>query len=263
MSEYRNIFDSHSHYDAEQFDGDRDALLVSLPEQGVTAVMAAADTLESAERGQTLAKRYPWFWCSAGIHPHEASGAPADLEQQLAEFCTFEKCRAVGEAGLDYHYDFSPREVQRKVFRRQVAFAVERDLPVIVHDREAHADTLEVLRHFRPKGVVHCYSGSAEMARELLELGLYIGFTGAVTFKGARRALEALAVIPMDRLLVETDCPYMAPAPLRGKRSDSAMIPHTAAVMAGIKGVEVQELLDATCRNACELFGIPAELVIG
>lgn len=257
-----NIFDSHTHYDAGQFDEDRETLLASLPEQGVAAVMAAADTLESAARGQALAKRYPWIWCSAGIHPHEASDAPADLEAQLAELFQYEKCRAVGEIGLDYHYDFSPRDVQQEVFRRQLAFAVERDLPVIIHDREAHADTLEMLREFKPKGVVHCYSGSAEMAKELLALGLYIGFTGVVTFKGARRALEALTVIPAERLLVETDCPYMAPVPFRGKRSDSGMISHIAAVMAGVKGMEPQELLDITCCNACELYGILPETVL-
>jgi TatD DNase family protein len=259
MPTYHHIFDSHAHYDSEQFDGDRDSLLESLPGQGIAAVMAAADTLESAAKGQALARRYPFVWCSAGIHPHEATDAPADLEARLADFFTYEKCRAVGEIGLDYHYDFSPRERQREIFARQVAFAVERELPVIIHDREAHADTMEILRKYRPRGVIHCYSGSAEMAGELLKLGFDIGFTGAVTFKNARRAIEALERIPLDRLLVETDCPYMAPVPLRGKRSDSVMIAHTAAVMAGVKGLAVQELLDVTCRNACDLFGMDVQ----
>lgn len=264
MSEttYNNIFDSHSHYDAEAFDQDRDALLSSLPQKGIASIMAAADTLESAARGQAMAKQYSFVWCSAGIHPHEAKDTPADLEDQLAALCAYEKCVAIGEIGLDYHYDFSPRDVQQKIFERHLAFAVDMDMPVIIHDREAHADTLALLQKYRPKGVVHCYSGSAEMAKELLKLGLYIGFTGAVTFKNARRAIEALAVIPSDRLLVETDCPYMAPVPHRGKRCDSSLIPLTAAAMAQVKALDTQQLLDITCANACALYGISSSAII-
>ncbi|MDL2234509.1 TatD family hydrolase [Ruminococcaceae bacterium OttesenSCG-928-L11] len=256
MTQYHNIFDSHSHYDAEQFDGEREALLADLPQRGIRAVMAAADTLESAARGRKMAERYDYIWCSAGIHPHDAKSAPDNLEARLDELFQYEKCKAVGEIGLDYHYDHSPREKQREVFERHLAYAVKHDLPVIIHDREAHRNVMDLLVKYRPRGVVHCYSGSAEMAKELLKLGLFIGFTGAVTFKNARRAIEALAVIPTDRLLIETDCPYMAPVPLRGQRCDSSMIPHTAAVMAQAKGLEVQQLLDATFENACRVYGI-------
>ena len=250
-----NIFDSHAHYDHPDFDSDRDTLLAALPGLGVSHVMCAADSLPSAQRGQDLAKAYDYIWCSAGIHPLDAMDAPADLEAQLARLCAYEKCMAVGEIGLDYHYDV-PREVQLPVFERHLAFAVEHKLPVIIHDREAHEDILRLLKKYRPAGVVHCYSGSVEMANEILKLGMYIGFTGLVTFKNVRKALEAVAAIPLDRLLVETDCPYMSPVPYRGKRCDSSLIAHSAQVMAQIKGVDVQELLDITCQNACDLYGI-------
>ena len=253
----RNIFDSHAHYDSEQFDSDRDRFLTELPKSGVRYVMTVGDTIESSRRAVSLAERHGYIYAAAGIHPHEAKTTPDDMEAQIREIISnCSKVRAVGEIGLDYHYVFSPREKQRSVFERQLLLAKELDLPVIIHDREAHADTMELLYKYRPRGVVHCYSGSAEMAREIIELGMYIGFTGAVTFPKARRAIEALSVIDINRLLVETDCPYMAPVPLRGKRSDSSMIVHTAAVMAQVKGIDTQNLLDSTCRNACAVFGI-------
>ena len=163
---------------------------------------------------------------------------------------------AVGEIGLDYHYDTSPRTLQRAVFEAQMQLAKELDLPVIIHDREAHGDTMELLTRYRPRGVVHCFSGSAEMAKQVADLGMYVGFTGTVTFKNARKPLEAVAAVPEDRLLLETDCPYMAPEPLRGRRCDSSMLPYTAAAMAAARGVSPQQLVDLTARNACRLFGI-------
>lgn len=253
----QNIFDSHAHYDDERFDRDRDELLASLPGQGVRYVLNAASNLMSARSGIGLAERHPFLYCAVGVHPHDAKDAPGDLERQLREMARHPTVKAVGEMGLDYHYDFSPREKQREVFERQLVLAAELELPVVVHDREAHRDTLELLRKYRPRGVVHCFSGSAEMAAEVVGLGMYLGFTGAVTFRGARKPLEAVAAVPLDRLLVETDCPYMAPEPYRGKRCDSSLIPHTASVIAGRKGVSVQALLDRTCENAMRLFGIP------
>lgn len=251
-----NIFDSHAHYDSEQFDSDRDMLLASLPEKGIRYILNAASDLASCAVTIALAERHDFVFGSAGIHPHEAKEAADDMETRLRSFAGHPKVRALGEMGLDYHYDFSPREKQREVFERQLILANELGLPVIVHDREAHADTMELLRKYKPRGVVHCYSGSAEMAEEILALGMYIGFTGVITFKNARRPLEALAVVPLDRLLIETDCPYMAPVPVRGKRCDSSMLPHTAGVMAAAKGIELQRLLDMTCENACRLYGI-------
>jgi hydrolase, TatD family len=256
---YKNIFDSHAHYTARQFAGDRKELLDALPDKGVRNVMCVADTLAEAEACAQLAARYDWIYCSAGVHPHNAKDAPKDLEACLQRLLKRPKMMAVGEIGLDYHYDFSPRPLQLDLFERQLILANQLELPVIVHDREAHADTMQLLEKHKPKGVVHCYSGSAEMAKQVIALGMYIGFTGAITFPKARRAIEALSVIPNDRLLIETDAPYMAPVPLRGKRCDSGMIPYTAAVMAQVKGLQVQEILDLTHENACRLYGIVSQ----
>lgn len=252
----QNIFDSHAHYDDSRFDSDRDMILSSLREKGVSFVMNAASNIESAHESITLAERYDFVYASAGVHPHDAKTAPADLTGILKPLLRHEKVKAVGEIGLDYHYDFSPRDTQIMVFEAQLKLSVEADMPVIVHDREAHADTLRLLKEYKPRGVVHCFSGSREMAEELVGLGLYIGFTGAVTFKNARKALEAIAAIPLDRLLIETDCPYMAPEPYRGKRCDSSMLDKTAEVIAGIKNLSPQEIADITSRNAREIYGI-------
>lgn len=252
----QNIFDSHAHYDDKRFDIDRDAVLAGLPEQGVRGIMNAACNIRSAIAGIELATRYDFVYASAGVHPHDAKDAPLDLPKQLEELVKHPKVLAIGEIGLDYHYDFSPRDIQISVFELQLKTALELDLPVIVHDREAHADTMRLLKRYKPRGIVHCYSGSAEMARDLLELGLYIGFTGVVTFKNARKTLEAVAAVPVDRLLVETDCPYMAPEPYRGKRCDSSMIAYTASIISNVKGIGTQELLDITRTNACAVYGI-------
>ena len=251
-----NIFDSHAHYDDDRFEVDRHEVLGSLADKGVGYVCNAACDLSSARAGIALADRYDFVYCSAGVHPHEAEAAPDDLEGQLTALARHPKVRAIGEIGLDYHYDFSPRPKQREVFERQLRLSLELELPVIIHDREAHGDTMALLKQYKPKGIVHCYSGSAEMAAEILRLGMYIGFTGAVTFKNARKILESVAAVPLNRLLVETDCPYMAPEPYRGKRCDSAMIAHTAAAIASVKGIEPQALLDITCENACRVYGI-------
>ena len=252
----RNIFDSHAHYESKRFAPDRDRLLAQLPERGVRYVLNAACDFESAATGIKLAEKYDYIYASAGFHPHEAKDAPSGFTARLAQLLQHPKVRAVGECGLDYHYDFSPREVQRKVFEQQLALAVELDMPVIIHDREAHADTLALLKKYRPAGVVHCYSGSAEMAKELLSLGLYIGFTGVVTFKNARKVLEAARAIPVERMLIETDCPYMASEPQRGRRCDSGLLGYTAQALAREKGIDTQTLIDRTCKNALELYRI-------
>lgn len=251
-----NIFDSHAHYDDSRFDADRDAVLSELPLRGIVGVMNAASDLASAGRSIELAEKYDFVYAAAGVHPHEAREVPADLEDRLAVLLKHPKVMAVGEIGLDYHYDFSPRDIQIKVFELQLQVALEHDLPVIVHDREAHGDTLRLLKKYAPKGVVHCYSGSAEMAAELLALGFYIGFTGVVTFKNARKVFEAARAVPLDRLLIETDCPYMAPEPHRGKRCDSSMLTATAAALAGLRGLDTQELLNLTCENARAAYHI-------
>ncbi len=258
MEAITGIFDSHAHYDDPAFDPDRESLLASLAGAGVEAMTIGAD-LATSQAAVALAERHPFLWAAVGVHPHGAAQLPPDWLQQLEDLSAHPKVRAIGEIGYDYHYDGDWKEAQRAAFEAQLQLAARLEKPVVIHDREAHGDTLELLRKYRPAGVVHCYSGSAEMAKEVLSLGMYIGFTGVVTFKNARRALEAAAVVPLDRLLVETDCPYMAPEPFRGKRCDSTLLPHTIGRLAAVKGVSPQELADITNQNARRLFGIPRE----
>ena len=251
---YHNIFDSHAHYESGRFNADRDEVLSRLPRQGVRYVLNAASDLDSALAGIALSQKYDFVYASAGIHPHEAKSAPKNFVERLRELLQAPKVQALGEIGLDYHYDFSPRPVQLEVFERQLALAKEMDLPAIVHDREAHRDVYDMLKKYRLPGVVHCYSGSAQMAKDLVKLGMYIGFTGVVTFKNARKVLEAVRAVPVERMLIETDCPYMAPEPLRGRRCDSSLLRYTAEALAREKGMPVQEFIDQTTENALRLY---------
>lgn len=250
------IFDSHAHYDDDAFDPDRDELLGSFPSHGIVGVCNMGTTLQASRTAADLAARYPFIYAAAGIHPEEAETArPGDVTRIGDLIGSCPKMVAVGEIGLDYHCGVD-RDVQQQLFAQQLALARELDLPVSIHDREAHADTLRLIRKYRPRGVVHCYSGSAEMAGELLALGMYLGFTGVVTFKHNKKAAEVLAVVPRDRALVETDCPYMAPEPLRGRRCDSTMLVHTIARIAGNWGLEPETVAAQTTRNARTLFNI-------
>ena len=252
-----NIFDTHAHYADHAFDEDREQILASLPEKGVKYVTLASSSVEDTAENSELAQKYDYIYAAAGVHPESVDTNPADyLETVRKAISENPKIRAVGEIGLDYHYDGYDREKQIKLFREQLELARELDMPVIVHSRDACEDTLVLLREFKPKGVVHCFSGSAETAKEILKLGMYIGFTGVLTFKNAKKALRALAEVPLDRLLLETDCPYMAPVPFRGKRCDSSMIAYTAQKAAEIKGIPVDELLEITCRNGMALYNI-------
>lgn len=252
-----NIFDTHAHYADHAFDEDREQILASLPEKGVKYVTLASSSVEDTAENSELAQKYDYIYAAAGVHPESVDTNPADyLETVRKAISENPKIRAVGEIGLDYHYDGYDREKQIKLFREQLELARELDMPVIVHSRDACEDTLVLLREFKPKGVVHCFSGSAETAREIIRLGMYIGFTGVLTFKNAKKALRALAEVPLDRLLLETDCPYMAPVPFRGKRCDSSMIAYTAQKAAEIKGIPVDELLEITCRNGMALYNI-------
>lgn len=251
---YQNIFDTHSHYDDEKFDADREELLSSLNESGVCGVIDCGCDKNSSLKAIELSEKYGFVFAAIGIHPHEAAEAGEGDLEELKALCSKEKVVAVGEIGLDYHYDFSPRDVQLELFEKQLILANELDLPVIVHDREAHEDTLNLLKKHRPKGVVHCFSGSAESAKEVLRLGMYIGLGGAVTFKNAKKPLEVAAVVPKDRLLLETDCPYMAPVPLRGSRCDSSMIAYTAEKLAEVLSCDAQTLIDRCRENAKALF---------
>lgn len=248
------IYDSHAHYNDEAFDEGREELVSSLPDKGICGVINCATDIRSSHFSLELAAKYPFIKAACGVHPHEAAQVRENYIETLRPLLIEENCVAAGEIGLDYHYDFSPRDIQLRVFEEQIILANELDLPVIVHDREAHEDTLMLLKKHRPKGVVHCFSGSVETAREIIDIGMYIGLGGAVTFKNARKPLEVAAYVPADRLLIETDCPYMTPVPFRGKRNDSSYIPYTAQVLAQAKGTAPQEILDITRANANSLF---------
>ena len=255
---YRNIFDTHSHYADSAFDGDRDELLAALPDKGVRFAALAGSSMQDSAENVALAQKYGYIYAAVGVHPESVDETPSDYREKLTELVkSSEKVRAIGEIGLDYHYENYDRDKQILFFRQQLELARELSLPVIVHSRNASEDTLDILKEYRPAGVVHCFSGSAEVAIEVIKLGMYIGFTGVLTCKNAKKALRALEVVPLDRLLLETDCPYMAPEPLRGRRCDSSMICYTAEKAAQIKGVSTQELLDITCRNGMDFYHIP------
>lgn len=260
------IFDSHAHYLSHQFDGDREALLQSLPAAGVAGVVECAADFATSKGALELAAAWPFVWAALGIHPESLIEEDASTNTQfsgdwkaelaaIAPLLAEKKAVAVGEIGLDYHWPI-PKDAQLELFEAQIRLALELDKPVIVHDREAHADTYALLKKYRPKGVLHCFSGSAEDAAWLTAQGMYIGFGGAATFKGAKRAVKAAAIVPPDKLLVETDCPYMAPEPCRGRRCDSSLIAHTATFLAGVRGEEAERLLETTCQNARALFGL-------
>ncbi len=252
---YKNIFDSHAHYDDPAFAPDREALLASLPGRGVCGVVDCGSDLASSEKALALSAAYPYVYAAAGIHPEEVEALPADWEERLGALLSRPKIVAVGEIGLDYHFkEGAPREKQKAVFERQLAMANGRNLPVVVHDRDAHGDTLEILKKWKPAGEVHCFSGSVETAREILALGMYLGLGGAVTFKNAREPVEVARMVPDDRLLLETDCPYMSPVPFRGRRNDSTRIAYTAERIAAIRGTDPQSLIDRARRNAETLF---------
>lgn len=252
-----NIFDTHAHYADRAFDEDRSELLGRLPEMGVSYVMLASSSVEDTAENAAIAGKYDYIYAASGVHPESVDDNPADyLDIVRNTALSSPKIKAIGEIGLDYHYDGYSREKQIKLFEEQLVLAKELDMPVIVHSRDACEDTLNLLKKHRPEGVVHCFSGSAETAKEIVKLGMYVGFTGVLTFKNAKKALKALAEVPTDRLLLETDCPYMAPVPFRGKRCDSSMIAYTAAAAAEIKGLDVQELIDITCENGKRFYRI-------
>lgn len=250
-----NIFDAHAHYDDKWFDEDRDDLLSSMPENGVCGIVNASVDLTTARTAIAYAEKYDFMYACAGIHPENLEGLQDDYLEQLAELYKHPKVLAIGEIGLDYHWDI-PRDVQNRVFEEQLQLAKDLDAPVVIHDREAHGDVMELLRKYRPKGLMHCYSGSVEMLKEVMKLGMYISLGGTVTFKNARVPVEVAAAVPLDRLLLETDAPYLSPVPFRGKRNDSTRIAHTALRIAGIRNMDAQELIDITTENAKRMYGI-------
>ena len=253
------LFDTHAHYDDTQFDPDREALLAALPENGVGLVVNPGCDLATSRQAIALAERFPHVYAAVGYHPENCDPyVPEDLDH-LRELARHPKVVAIGEIGLDYYWEENPpRELQQQVFRSQLQLAQELDLPVIVHDREAHGDSLSIIREFpNLRGVFHCFSGSAEMARELVKLGWMISFTGVLTYKNARKALEAADAVPLEHLMIETDSPYMAPVPNRGKRNDSRNVSFICQKLAEVKGVSPEDCARITMENGKRFFRIP------
>lgn len=252
------LFDTHAHYDAEEFDQDRSAVLASLPSRGVALAVNPGCDIPSSQKALALARQWPFLYAAVGFHPENcAPYVPEDLNV-LRTLAREPKVVAIGEIGLDCYWEENPPlEHQLRVFRDQMALAQELDLPVIVHDREAHAACLAVVKDFpQVRGVFHCYSGSAEMARELVKLGWMISFTGVLTYKNARRAVEAAQAVPLDRLMIETDSPYMAPVPHRGKRNDSGYVRFICEKLAELKGISFEECAQVTMENGKTFFRI-------
>jgi TatD DNase family protein len=253
-------FDTHAHLDDARYDEDREAVIARMREEGIDPCMTVGANMEMNEKAVDLAQRYPgYLYAAVGIHPNDAAEWTEEALARLRAWAKLPCVKAWGEIGLDYHYDDVPRDVQKEVFLRQLDEAMAADLPVILHIREAHGDALELLRGRRgrlPRGVAHCYSGSWESAREYMDLGFFISFTGSVTFKNATRLAEVSDKIPLDRLLIETDSPYMAPVPLRGQRNDPCNVKILAKFLADRRGMDVEELARITAENGKGLFSI-------
>ena len=252
------LFDTHAHLNDPAFDPDREELMASFAEAGVGLVMNAGCSLESSRDIVEMAAQYPWLYASVGSHPDSADEVNEAVIEEYRKLCKLsDKVKAIGEIGLDYHYEDIPREIQLKAFRMQMELARELDLPAIVHEREAHEDGMKIVEEFpEVTGVFHCYSGSAEMAKELVKRGWYIGFTGVLTFKNARKAVETAASIPLERIVLETDCPFMAPEPFRGKRNDSSKVRYMIEAIANVKGMDPEEVARITLENGKRFFNI-------
>ena len=251
------IFDSHAHYNDSKFNEDRDQILSSMTENGIGYIMNAADSMESIKKIMDLCEKFPFMYMSIGVHPENTADMTEDDIELLKKYAEYEKVKAIGEIGLDYYWDDVERDIQKKWFIRQIELANSLNLPVIIHDREAHGDTIDILKKYlKTGGVLHCFSGSREMAKEVLDMGMYLAFGGTLTFKNARKSREVLEYVPLDRILVETDCPYLAPEPNRGKRNSSLYIPYILETMAQIKGITKEEAEEITYNNARKCFNI-------
>jgi len=253
------LFDTHAHYDAEQFDADRDKVLSALPERGVGLVVNPGCDIPSSRAALALAERYPFVYAAVGIHPENCTGYTSQALDTVRALAQHPRAVAIGEIGLDYYWpENPPHELQRQVFREQLALAGELDLPVIVHDRDAHGDCMALVREFpRVRGVFHCFAGSVDMALELVERGWMLSFTGVLTYKNARKAVEAARAVPLERIMLETDSPYMAPVPLRGQRNQSDFVAHICRKLAEIKGISFEACAQATWENGMRFFALP------
>ena len=251
------LFDTHAHLLSERFDEDRHILIERQPSLGVVGVIEIGTTLEDSEAAVKLAMQTDYIYAAVGVHPHDAKDAPSDFIAQLEALIMQPKVVAIGEIGLDYHYDFSPRDVQQKVFSAQLDLAQRHNLPVAIHMREATQDTLSILReHKGLKGVMHCFSGSAETAQILIDMGLCISFTGSVTFKNAKKTVDAAATVPLNRLMAETDCPYLSPEPIRGQRNDPSNVRYVLQRLSEINGITFDEMCRINIENVKGLYGI-------
>jgi len=251
------FFDTHAHYDDAAFDEDRYELFEAMYRDGVDLIVNPGCEVKSSEMALSFARRYPFVYAAVGYHPEELKSFDEAGFEKIKKLATHERCVAIGEIGLDYYWDDSRKDEQKILFRRQIELALELCKPIIVHDREAHADSMEIVCSYPElKGVFHCYSGSAEMAKELLKRGWYLGFDGPVTYKNARKTIEVLEVCPLDRILIETDSPYLSPVPRRGKRNDSRNLQFIAAKIAEVKGISLEEAAMATMKNGKRLFNI-------
>ena len=252
------LFDTHAHLDDHAFDDDREELIQSLPSKGISLLVNPGCSFETSKAASALSQRIDYIYAAVGSHPDSADEVNDQVIGEYRQMCSNNpKIRAIGEIGLDYHYEDVPREIQQKAFRLQMKLAQELKLPVIVHEREAHADGMAIVEEFPDvKGVFHCYSGSADMAQWLVKRGWYIGFTGVITFKNARKALEVLTSIPRDRIVIETDCPYMAPTPYRGKRNDPGLVYLMAEKVAEMLAISIEEAQTLTFENGKRLYGL-------
>ncbi|MCL2391014.1 MAG: TatD family hydrolase [Oscillospiraceae bacterium] len=251
------FFDTHAHYDDRRFSDDRNELLASMPHSGITLIMNSASSLKSSKISLELADRFSFVYASVGVHPHDAKSMSDNTVFELEKLLAHPKAMAVGEIGLDFHHNFSPPEIQKLRFREQMELARAIKKPVIIHERESLSDTMDIIRDYPDlTGVFHCFSGSWETAKIILDMGWYLSFTGVITFKNARRSIEVVENMPADRLLLETDCPYLTPEPKRGRRNSSLYLPYIAEKVAEIRGISVEEVASITMENGKRFFGI-------
>ncbi len=251
------LYDTHAHLDDSMFDNDRAEVIEKIKNSNVGLVNNIAADMESSRAAICLADEYDFIYATVGVHPSDVNSMTQDDIAELKKLAQHKKVVAIGEIGLDYHYDDCDVSLQQKWFRAQLDLAKELDMPVVIHDRDSKGDCLQILKEKNiSKGVIHCFSGSAETAKELVKMGLHISFTGVITFKNARRAIEALKAVPMDRLFIETDCPYMAPEPFRGKRNDSSLVYRIAEKIAEVKGISLEDVISITTNNALKFFNI-------
>lgn len=251
----QNIFDAHAHYDDKWFDEDRDELLKKIHNEGVAYIVNNSIDVRTMELSEKFTKEYDFVYATAGFHPENLNNLPINYLDIVKDYLNKDKFVALGEIGLDYHWNIE-KNLQQRVFEEQLILSKELDVPVVVHDREAHKDVFDLLKKYQPKGIVHCFSGSVEMLKEVLKLGMSISLGGTVTYKNARVPIEVASAVPIDRLLLETDAPYLSPVPNRGKRNDSSNIIYTAEKIAQIKKMEIQDIIDSTCENAKRIYGI-------